>query len=168
MIWMILLMVVGAVLGWTNFNDRVTITQRISHAVMIGSLGLVFGSLVGMFAGSFFQKQWTLNEEARLVTLRTTDGLQGTFFLASGSIGDAQYYFFYKEVEGGGYKPDKILVADNVTIYEEDREDGMVKVYRYGIVNPPRWFIVAPNSTIQRVKYEFHIPRGAIKRNFIL
>jgi len=99
-----------------------------------------------------------------LVSLRNSDGISGNFFLGTGSIGTTQYYFFHKEA-GRGYRPGKVEVADNVVVFEEKRQNGELRAYTYQFVNPSlRW--VAKDRKSQ--KYEFVIPEGSLKKNFVL
>ena len=79
-------------------------------------------------------------------------------------FGTTQYYFYYKEA-GRGYQPGRVEVADNVTVFEEKRQAGELKVYTSKFVNPSlEW--VALN--VEHHKYEFIIPEGSLKKNFVL
>lgn len=124
-------------------------------------VGIGFASFIGLVV----PKQWTGPETTKLVSLRNNDGISGHFFLGSGSIETKQYYFFYKEAERGGYRPGKIEVADNVIVYEEKQQNGQLKVYTYQFSKPAYyWFAFK----IPSYRYEFVIPEGSLKQNFVL
>jgi len=85
-------------------------------------------------------------------------------FSAPASISTTQYYFFYKEV-GQGYQPGKVAIADNVLVFEEKRQGGELRTYTYQFVNSSLGWIA---MGWQSQKYEFVIPEGSIKKNFML
>ena len=123
-------------------------------------VGLGFASLIGLAV----PKHWTGPETTKLVSLRDSDGISGHFFLGTGSIGTTQYYFFYKEA-GQGYQPGKVTVTGNVMVFEEKRQGGELKAYTYQFVNPSLGWIA---MDWQSQKYEFVIPDGSLKKNFVL
>ena len=129
-------------------------------SALVSGFGIGFSSLVGLVVS----KHWTGPETAQLVSLRDSEGISGHFFLGTGSIGTTQYYFFYKEM-GQGYQPGKVAIADNVMIFEEKRQNGKLKAYTYEFVNPSfRWVAMDWRSK----RYEFVIPEGSLKKNFVL
>jgi hypothetical protein len=131
---------------------------------VFGAVAFVFGLLFASIIGLFVKKQWRKTAEAELVNLRSSDGVSGNFFLGTGSIGTQQYYFFYQKV-GDGCRPGKVEVNDNVTVYEEKRHNGQLKVYTLGFSNDAwRWFAFCWPSE----RYEFRIPEGSLKKNFVL
>lgn len=109
-------------------------------------------------------------EKVELVTLGSASELQGSFFLASGSVGAEQYYKFYYKTADGGKKFGKIQ-AESATVYEEDRKDAyMAKAgeeNRYS-TNDYLWLI--PKFLWGRPlwKYTIHVPKGTIKVEYNL
>ena len=168
MIWPFLFALLFVIFAWRSIYDMAsdfleycfeTFTLVILTTVAFG-VGLGFASLIGLA----MPKHWTGPETAKLVSLRNGDGISGHFFLGTGSIGTTQYYFFYKEAEQG-YQPGKVAVADNVMVFEEKRQSGDLKAYTYQFVNPSlRWIAMDWQSQ----KYEFVIPEGSLKKNFVL
>jgi hypothetical protein len=134
-------------------------------AVVLGALP---GGLVGLglsyLLGILFPKKW-FEYKHELVSLRGSEGTQGRFFLGSGSIGQGEYYFYY-EKSGAGYAPGKIMIDNNVTVYEEEREDGQMVVFVRHFVwwTQVRLFANWPREW----RYEFHIPKGTLKQEFHL
>ncbi|MEK7568368.1 MAG: hypothetical protein AAB498_01935 [Patescibacteria group bacterium] len=168
MIWPFLFAVLFVIFAWRSVYDVAsdfleyyfsTFFLVIFTALAFG-VGLGFASLVGLAV----PKHWTGPETAKLVSLRDGDGISGHFFLGTGSIGATQYYFFYKEA-GQGYQPGKVAVADNVIVFEEKRQGGELKAYTYQFVNPSFGWIAID---WQGQKYEFVIPEGSLKKNFVL
>lgn len=129
-------------------------------------ISILFGILVPVIVGFVAPKHWVEPKTTKLVSLRDGGGISGHFFLGVGSIQDTQYYFFYKEV-GQGYQPGKVVIDDNVMVFEEKRQDGELRVYSDQFVNPlSRW--IAIDIRLQKYKYEFIIPEGSLKKSFVL
>lgn len=126
-----------------------------------------FAALIGtglaFLVGCIFPKKWQESGMVKLIAVRDINGVKGSFVLGTGSIESKQYYFFYKE-QGGGFVPGKVEVFDNVVIYEEQREDGILKSFSREFSNPIFWLFGIPNSE----RYEFFIPKGSIKPGFVL
>ena len=168
MIWPFLFVVLFVIFAWRSIYDKAddflehcfsTFFLVILTAVVFG-VGVGFASLIGLAV----PKHWTGPETAQLVSLRDSDGISGHFFLGTGSIGTTQYYFFYEEV-GQGYQPGKVAVTEKVMVFEEKQQNGELKVYTRRFVNPwLRWVALH----WQGQKYEFVIPAGSLKKNFIL
>lgn len=167
MIWPFLFAPLFVIFAWESIYEMVdgfldhcfAIFFMVIFTAMAFSVGFCFALLFGLAV----PKHWTGPETTQLVNLRNGDGISGNFFIGTGSIQTTQYYFF-KEA-GQGYQPSKIEVADNVTIFEEERQDGELKVYTYQFVNPSlRWIAAEWQSR----KYEFVIPKGSLMKNFIL
>ena len=122
-------------------------------------IGIAFAFLIGLAMPKHWEPKTT-----ELVSLRDDSGVSGRFFLGTGAINENQYYVFYKKI-GSGFQQGKVEVSDNVTIFEEEREDGEVKLYIYQFVNPSSWLW---SLDYEEKKWEFFIPKGSIKRNFVL
>lgn len=168
MIWPFLFVLLFVIFAWKSiyrescdFLDYFFDTLFLGlMSILVFALGIGFSLLIGL-AGS---KQWIGPETAKLVSLRGNDGISGSFFLGIGSIGTTQYYFFYKEAEGG-YQPGKVKIVNNVMVFEEKRQDAQVKIYTYRFTKPwLKWFAECWPSR----KYEFVVPEGSIKKDFVL
>lgn len=168
MIWPYLFSILFVVFAWRNIYEMnygfldyffstlfLTLFSTVSFFI-----GLAFALLIGLAV----PKHWTGPETSQLVGLRNSEGISGNFFLGTGSIDSTQYYFFYKEA-GQAYQPGKIEVGDNVVIFEDKREGGELKVYTYGFMSKSfEWVAVDWQSH----RYEFFIPDGSLKKNFVL
>ena len=170
MIWPILFAILFIIFAWRSIYDfgldHDFLDRFMDTLLLLLLAALVFGFGVGFsfLAGIAVPKQWTGPETTQLVSLRDSDGVSGQFFLGTGSIDATQYYFFYKEA-GQGYQPGKVEVSNNVTVFEEKGQNGQLKTYTYKFSNPLfRWIALElPNQ-----KYEFIIPEGSLKKNFVL
>ena len=168
MIWPFLFALLFVIFAWRSIYDKAsdfldycfsTFFLVVFTAMAFG-VGLGFASLIGLAV----PKHWTGPDTAKLVSLRDGDGISGHFFLGTGSIGTTQYYFFYKEA-GQGYQPGKVTVTGNVMVFEEKRQGGELKAYTYQFVNSSFGWIA---MDWQSQKYEFVIPEGSLKKNFVL
>jgi len=156
--------------GWDSFFGKIM-------SVFLGCfVGLVFGGFIGVIAATLLGLPIPATTDTRtrtwhLASLRNNDGIQGSFFLGTGSIGQSQYYFFYEEV-GNGFRPNKVRVDDgNVIIYEEDRPNADLVIswteYRHRLIDNfvIHWPELVPGSD---PKYTFRIPKGSIKKGYSL
>jgi hypothetical protein len=167
MIWPFLFVLIFVVFAlrtiYERANDLLDYFMDTLFLVLLSVLVFIFGIGFSSLMGLAVSKHWTGPETAQLVSLRNDDS--GNFFLEIGSIGTTQYYFFYKEA-GQGYQPGKVEVANNVMVFEEKRQGGDLKAYTYQFVNPSLGWI-AMDWQGQK-KYEFVIPEGSLKKNFVL
>ena len=169
MVWPFVFVLIFIIFSWRNFydnlvNDFLEYCMTTLTLAFFAALAFALGILLALAIGLVVPSQWAGPETTNLVSLRNSDGISGHFFLGTGSIGNTQYYFFYKEA-GQGYKPGKVEVANNVIVFEDKREDGQLKTYTRQFINPLfKWI------AIDRLKhrYEFIIPEGSLKKNFSL
>lgn len=101
----------------------------------------------------------------KLVSLRSGDGVSGSFWLGNGNIESTGYYFYYVRVDKG-YKLFKLSAEKDVTIIEEKRTDGELREYIGEVINPISLWWISPRFPKGREKYEFVIPEGSLKQNF--
>lgn len=135
----------------------------LSAYFVTGLIGIVFGLIVSLVLGALVPEQFVYRSTTKLASLRSNDGVRGSFWLGSGHIGTTPYYFFYKEA-GGGYQPGQVAVENyNVTVIEEGRTDGELRTYVTECSRSMRWFVICGEP---RVRYEFHVPEGSLKRGF--
>jgi hypothetical protein len=169
MIWVILFAVVSFVIGWKGFRGDgdgwgEACTWAAFMAVIAGGIGL----LVSAYISPVLPYKWVETKSTVLVSLRSGDGIEGQFFLGSGSINAVPYYFFYKEV-GEGFQLDKVKV-DNALIFEGNQQGGLLKTYHHEFAKKWHIWLAFPCElkAISHVKYEFYIPVGSIRRGFDL
>lgn len=168
MLWAISSVILFVVFAWKDiykysdeFLEYAFFTFFLTFFAAIAfAVGLAIASLIGCA----IRKKWHDSETAELVSLRDGNGMSGHFFLGTGSIGAQQYYFFYKKI-GEGYQPGKVEVANNVMVYEQERQSGQMKTYIRDFSNPA-WNLLAICWTTER--YEFIIQSGSLKKNFVL
>lgn len=143
-------------------------TEEVIEGLWIGLLiGAIIGPLTALKIGTFFPKTYVLTETTELVALHDNSASQGNFFLGCGTMDSEFYYVFYQK-EGNAVKFRKISAEDyyeTPLIFEEDRSDAILQKYtkRFMKEKNVRWGIF-----IGSIKYEFHIPKGSILKNFQL
>jgi len=162
MIWPILLAII-AVIVWIRYRKS---SDDPAGPAMFIFVGVMLGLLIGVLAGNFIPKYKVVSNTVKIVSLRNGDGITGSFFLGSGSIGSEQYYFYYKKV-GNGYQQGKLMADDKVTVFEEERKDGEIRIYVSNFVSKSYFWVAFPVCMFEP-KYEFHIPNGSLKMNFTL
>ena len=172
MIWAYVFTSVFVVFAWKEWKDEYAMSQGfLAYAGNTFAFGFIttvvflVGIGIGFIVGTAFPQQWTPESQARLVSLRNTDGVNGTLFLGTGSIGTSQHYFYYREVEGG-YEPGTVVLAtNNIIVHEEHRQDAWMRVYVRQFTNPTYilFGLVWPHE-----RYAFFIPRGTLQKNFVL
>lgn len=133
---------------------------------MLGSIGGVATGLTVTLAvacgiGMFIPKDYVVCKEIELVAMQDNEYLQGSFFLGSGYIESELYYVFYQK-EGSGIKFNKIP-RERVVIYEEERNDGVMKIYIARF--KPKW---CNAIALSRAKCRIFIPKGTIIQKFNL
>lgn len=144
-----------------NFMDYCVATMLFLLFALVATL---IGTGLGFLIGLLFPKKRVHLWDTELVSLRDSDGLHGSFFLGTGSIGSTEYYFYYKKV-GEGFKPGKIEVDNNVTVFEKKRNDGLLKVYETRLANGLLWIF---GLTSSERSFEIMIPEGSLKQNFVI
>lgn len=145
----------------------------------------VLGGMICVASGLFFAAVgfaamsgigWMLPTEkdkqpshvAKLASLRSSDGVQGSFrggfFLGIGSIGSQLYYFWYEEA-GAGVTPRQLAAGVGTYVYETNRNDAELRVYDWHFKRAWwGWFAVeGPGQT-----WEFHVPKGTIREGYSL
>lgn len=137
--------------------------------------GALLGSLLSLFL-SFVVPHTTRYAEIdwmELVALDSTSEMQGTSFLASGSIGSQQYYKLYTRTLNGENYSVRIK-AKSAVVYEENRKDAYIA--GLGIMESyPAWirplfypFTESMENRKKYIMYAIHIPKGTIKRGYNL
>jgi hypothetical protein len=126
------------------------------------------GAWIASLLGRYLPKGKGLYSTEKLASLRNAEGVAGTFFLGTGSIGSAECYVYYIRMADGSYSPRTLEVSNNTRIFEEKREDGELKTYRHDF--EPRFLKLFAfwSDRYYRYTYEFRIPTGSLKQNFKL
>ena len=143
------------------FMDYVVATMLFFFFTLLAvCLGIGLGYLIGFL----FPRKRVHLWDTELVSLRNSDGPHGRFFLGTGSIGSTEYYFYYKKV-GEGFQPGKIEVDDNVTVFEDKRDGGLLRIYETRFASSLLWILGLMSS---ERSFEIIIPNGSLKQNFVL
>jgi len=143
-------------LDFPDPKDSIFIKFRtlVSSVLLLALFTLACGAIGGSIALTvdlFLPKEYVMAKEIELAGT----GEQGNVFLNVSANG--AYYFFHEK--GNGANLDKIFFR-KTTVYEEERENGVIKVYRSRFLSERHKIIALqlyPN------KYEAFIPKGGIR-----
>lgn len=174
-----LIIIICALLGLRVgilFNKKALPESNIWEKGLNYGSGIFVGALIGILIAIMFssflgheqiQQEY---EKTEIVALTDNSQISGSFFLASGSIDQEDYYKFYFKTPDGG-KQWNSLLARNVIIYEEDRNDAYIskiqnvksfrKIRKWNYVFIPKFLIdvyIRPTDM-----YGIHVPKGTIK-----
>lgn len=172
---MITILIVIALCAWAyGFYKFYDDGEGIAFALFFpGFLVAIFGGFACIFVvlgGRDFLPQRELNranQRVEIASLRTQEGLSGSFFLGSGTISQTEYYYMLKRTERGGVVRLQ-LRAHDCYIFEDEQERPNVswQVVTYA---PPAWY-TWPGwidlSYERRTAYDIHVPRGTIIQQF--
>lgn len=141
-----------------------TVATLILCAIASG-LGDGLASIIGEHCDQIWQRCG----RDQMVSMRSADGVHGSFaggiFMMSGTVDSAQIYYYYATKPDGSFKPKKWRPDGDTSIFEEDRTDGEVIQFDSAFANPKRAWIADTND---RVRMDFHIPKGSIRQQFKL
>ena len=130
----------------------------------------IFGGIVGFFVAlglsgsSSLPITWVEEEEIELAAIQQKDGLQGSFFLASGNFEEKPYYFYYIRYPDGSFVPQRLPADGWTRTYQEKRVRAVIKIYGARLTDPVwKYFVIF----VHNLKiYEFRVPEGSIKQTF--
>lgn len=141
------------------------------------AVGCVIGAFVGTFiadvaVGSFVPRKEVVYGPATLVSMRTSDGVTGTFIWGSGGFGSQSNYNFMMKLGNGNLTP-RSVAADDLVQIREDAKLNNVGYWRTIKSEPDLTSPLAPwaigltkerNKTILR--HEFDVPAGTVVQTF--
>jgi hypothetical protein len=147
------------------------IGMAIYYAAMASMLGLVIGLIASMIIeATLVPMVDNVYGPARLVAVRSSEGVSGAFIWGSGSISSDTYYNFYMAEPDGSFAPEQVPASSVVRIIEDAslkdegfwtttiREpDTKSPFYRWGFVNDPR---------TETLRQEFRVPKGTVVQSF--
>ena len=117
------------------------------------------------FIGLAFATNAVEESSRKLAALRVKDGVNGHFYLGSGTVKGEQYFFYYVSNGDGSFEPSQVSADSDVKIFEEDRKDAQVIHYRAEFVKNWPWIVGMP--TLQGKKsVVFRVPTGTIKPGY--
>jgi len=170
MLTMIIPAVAGLLCGlWFVISNKNWQWKGLAGAPVIGSLiGLLFGLFALFITSNLAPIKWEKIDTVELVSLRDRNEISGSFFLGSGHFGETLYYFYYKKLSNGGCQYDKVKVNNNIVIYEEDRQGGLLKVFQPAFKKDSMWRWFAFPVDNRQYIYSFYIPKNSLKKEFTL
>jgi hypothetical protein len=130
---------------------------------LITAVGMFVGLVIAFIIGTQVEKQET-SITLDLVSLRNSQGISGSFFLGTGSIGSSDYYFYNTGSEDA-FRPGKVETNGNITVFQENRSDGKLIVFTSSFKEEWRYWYA---THFWSGRYEFHIPKGSLKSGFVL
>jgi hypothetical protein len=113
---------------------------------------ILIGAIIGGAAGSLADYRQLPPKD--IYSIGDSMNIEGMFVLGCGNVDGEPVFSFYKDAGNGGYKLDYVY-AKYTTIYED--AEG-INGYIEGAIGPM-------GSNIQ---YSIHVPKGTIKRTYIL
>ena len=170
MLWIIVLPVVLAISvfifvcknSYDGFEDYImNFLLAILTFMLSALLGLAIAACIHFAFGDNFPKKETVIEQ-ELSTLKLDNGINGSFFLGSGSI-DSNVYLTHIIEENGTFKIEKTNAEIATIIYTDD------KPYKEIIKTNYKGFwanLITLNFTKDKVV--FYIPEGSIKENYVI
>lgn len=137
-------------------------------------LGLIsgvvaFGASVAVALGIGMALPTAINTtpttSSTIVTLRSSDGVAGRFYLGSGVIDTTLYYFWYEQAADGAIIPRQHDAGEGTYVYQQNRPDAKVEVYRWHFTQPwASWVALEGGGETWR----FYVPSGTVKTGFAL
>lgn len=169
MLFMVALILLGLVFGW-RFGSGLSgdgLLGRYFPKALFSAFGALigfgFGLLLALFIGLFLPSEYVFHKQTELVAIQDTSGIQGRFFLGSGTFESRSYYVFYQKY-GDGIIFGRVPV-EKAVLYEEERNNGLIKEYLK--MNKERWYYLFGVPGEQR-RYDIIIPNGSILHDFRL
>ena len=134
--------------------------ERIFH--FLGGLVLIpvfafFGAIPALLIGLFIPSYAKLESSVPLATLQDNRGIQGSFFLGTGSIDSEPVYFYIKALPNGGFQQDSIP-AEHVVVFQDDTQPRLITYQTWAKTEWLMWLGLPGGS----YESEIHVPPGSI------
>lgn len=175
MLIMVICALVGLGLGFLPGRNNLEMDSfmRSLRGIPFMLVGMITGILiVTLLSFVFLDKTQTEEVEdynkTEIVALTDHSQLLGVSFMTSGSFGQREIYKFYVKTSNGG-KQFRSLPAENITIFEEDRQDAYISKIKHKRKNSKvnkliYWLVEYPmDFSGETGKYSVHVPKGTIK-----
>lgn len=168
-----ILLTIGLIIVIVMFYNFSSLFQNITDwlfgiifLIMGWAIILFFAFLISAFAGLFLPQTEKLQQSYPIVSLRDGIGIQGNSFLISGSLNDTPKFYFYKQLQDGGYQLDSIQ-AGLVNIYQSTTEKPRVEMWGDNFTNSWLWLIALPTG-IWSQRYKIYVPSNSIVQEYNL
>jgi hypothetical protein len=126
---------------------------------------------IAAFIGSLPKRHGIESHRFELVALREKDGVNGRFFLATGSLESTEYYFWYRKDKDGSIRGGKTRRASGVRIWQDAQTPCMVEFetkYERKHVEQWLWIVGLDMRDGEDWCPAFHIPPNSIKEGYQL
>jgi len=161
-------LVVGLIIASCGKRER-------GKYIFAAIIGPIAGAVVGLFAAITFicymvPMKDVVYGPAKLVAMRSSDGISGTFVWGSGSIGNRTTYNFLQRMEDGSMVPGSVPANGLVHLIEDPelKNTGFWSTtIREADKTAPlyRWALGTRDRT-QTVRQEFRVPVGTVVQQF--
>lgn len=169
------LIVIGMIILFTktykSYDDGHDRTKLIMVCILLTTLmSIIPVVIIGGVTGELAVEHKQITTETQIVCLKDTSSINGNVYLFGGQIDGKPCYYYYEKVNNGAFLL-KSVSSDKVLIYEQDRNDGVIKK-SFDQITPNKywnfgWFL-GVHQYLENEKTEFYIPAGSISRQFIL
>lgn len=122
----------------------------------------VFGQIWGRGMADHPAERYTT-----LINLADGAGVQGSFFLGSGTIDTTPVYMYYAQDSKGRYRLYHVNASQSYVTYTDDTPTLVI----HGNEMNDKWYSFDTGFSVSDYDddvYEFRVPRGSIKQNFNL
>ncbi|MCC7530509.1 MAG: hypothetical protein IT342_18440 [Candidatus Melainabacteria bacterium] len=159
---------IGIVIGF-GVASRTT-GAKLGGIVGGGVIGAVVGLIVGLFVSIATPRHEVTYGPSTMVSMRTTDGVTGTFVFGTGGIRGETTYNFMIKLQDGSVTPRSVPANSLVAIIEDESLAG-VGYWRttYRESDPGsilyKWGIGHSDSD-RVVRQEFRVPVGTVVQTF--
>ena len=166
----------GAAIGLVIGLIIASLGKRESGKYLLNTiLGTIIGAVVGLFAALtvicyMLPMKDVVYGPAKLVAMRSSDGISGTFVWGSGSIGNRTTYNFLQRMEDGSMVPGSVPADDRVHLIEDPElkdtgfwrttfvtADTTSPLYNWATFTRDRAYIL---------RQEFRVPVGTVVQQF--
>ncbi len=135
--------------------------------VVGGVVGLVVALIVG---GAFLPLRDVVYGPATLVSMRSSDGISGSFIWGTGSVNSQLTYHFLQRMEDGSMVP-RSVPANEVVHLIEDPEMKNTGFWRTTMSEPDttHWLYkwsAGSRDRIRTIRQEFRVPVGTVVQQF--
>jgi len=159
------LILAWAIAGYFSASDDKMAgkAEKFIHMACGAVLGVSIGAMVCVVWERCLPTEFS-GQRTEIVAARTKLGIQGSFFVGTGSIQSEPYYFLYYNQGDGGIRM-WTIAAHRLMIYEGERGDGYVIDER--IIYPSWWrTMICPFTFISSPRnFVAFVPHGTVKRD---
>ena len=168
----ILCAILGFIYGALAFAscDSCATSEFFDATTICTMIGAFVGTALAMAVGVVLPTPVVVNEAVKLLAMRSSDGLSGTFVWGSGSIGNKTSYNFLQAMDDGSMVPGSVE-ADGLVHLIEDPQLQNVGFWRTTIrqVDPNaalKSWAIGTDSMKKIVRQEFRVPVGTVLQQF--